>query len=455
MTLRPLCTRGSYGLTSADMEKEFDLIIIGAGPGGYEIAARRAAAGDHVLLVERDLPGGTCLNRGCIPTKCYCASAAAYATVSDAAAMGIKVSDAAVDFPAVAARKDSVVAELRSGIMQMLGQVTFISGTASLKPDRVISVDGTDFRAERILIATGSRPALPPVDGAEHCITSDGLLQLTALPQDMVIIGGGVIGMEFAWIFSTLGTQVTVVEFAPEILPAFDSEVAKRLRTRLSRKGIKFHLSSRVTRISADGTVEFTGKRGTDSVKGSVVLMAVGRKPVVPDGCALAGVELTERGAIKVDERMRTTAPGIYAVGDCNGLCMLAHAASAQARVALGEQVNLDIIPSAVFTQPELAQVGLTAEQAQAAGKSVRIKKSTFASNGKALAMGEPEGLVKVVTDEDSGALLGMAVLGPHAADLIAEAAALMYAGVTAPEAAGHLIHGHPTLSETVQNAME
>ncbi|MDE7427344.1 MAG: dihydrolipoyl dehydrogenase [Muribaculaceae bacterium] len=437
------------------MNTEYDLIVIGAGPGGYEIAARRAAAGERVLLVERDLPGGTCLNRGCIPTKCYCASAAAYATVVEAPSLGVNVTGVTVDFSAVAARKDAVVAQLRSGIMQMLSQVTFVEGTAELKPGRVVSVKGTDYTAVRILIATGSQPAVSPIEGAQYCLTSDTLLQLTELPESMVIIGGGVIGMEFAWIFSTLGTQVTVVEFAPEILPAFDSEVAKRLRTRLSRKGIKFHLSSRVTRISADGTVEFTGKRGADSVKGSAVLMAVGRKPVVPPGCAEAGVELTQRGAIRVDEHMRTTAPGIFAAGDCTGLCMLAHAASAQARVALGEKVNLDIIPSAVFTQPELAQVGLTADLAQAAGHKVSIHKSNFASNGKALAMADTEGLVKVVTDEDSGVILGMTIMGPHAADLITEAAALIYAGIPASEAAERLIHGHPTLSETVQKAME
>ncbi len=437
----------------ARLMRSSEFIIIGGGPGGYEVAAELAAAGRKVTLIERDLLGGTCLNRGCIPTKCLCASASAAMTVAGAAAFGVDVTSFTTDYGRAAQRAAGVMDQLRGGIEAMLRDVEVIKGEASLKPGKIVTVNGEELTADRIIIATGSKPARLDIPGAEFAVTSDEFLSLTDVPQRVAIIGGGVIGLEFASILAAFGREVTVIEFRKEILPPFDSEIAKRLRMTLSRRGIKFLTSTRVVAIEKGLHIIYEGKKGKDSLDCDLAVMAVGRRPVLPEGTASAGIELNERGFITVNELMETSVPGICAVGDVNGLCMLAHAASAQARRAIGSDVNLDVIPSAVFTTPEAAMVGMTEDAARSKDYDIMIGKASFAANGKALAMGEGDGTIKIIFARESGFILGCHILGPHAADLIAEVAALMFGMTTHEELADELVHGHPTLSEVIQAA--
>ncbi len=438
-----------------------DILIIGAGPGGYETAVKAAARGLSVTLIERDKPGGTCLNRGCIPTKALCRSAEVMITASRADDFGISLpSSPAIDFPAVMARKDAVVADLRAGVETLLGGVNVVYGEARFISPSEVEAESETYTAPRIIVASGSTPALLPIPGAELVITSDDLLSLSALPASIVIIGGGVIGMEFASILSAFGVEVTVIEYCREILPPFDAEVAKRLRMALKKRGINIITGARVTAISPGFTVSYECKGKEKSASAGAVLMAVGRRAVIPAGLVEVGA-LTDRGFLKVDDGMRlqwsaeTGLPDseVYAIGDVNGRCMLAHAATAQGDIVLGESCDMNIIPSAVFTIPECAMVGLTEEQCIGRGYNIKVGRSTFRANGKAMAMGEPDGLVKTITDTTDGRLLGCHICGPHAADLIAEAAAIMTSGLPA-SAISRTIHAHPTLSESLQAAI-
>lgn len=437
--------------------KHVDLLIIGGGPGGYEIAAEAARSGRQVTLIERDLLGGTCLNRGCIPTKCLCASASTILTVKHAAEFGVEVSGFTPDYSVATARMNKVVEQLRRGIDTLLKNVDVVHGEARLDSGRKVTVGDEEYEADQILIATGSKPASLNIEGAELAMTSDEFLKLTSLPAAICIIGGGVIGMEFASILAAFGVEVSVIEYCKEILPPFDKEVAKRLRTTLSRRGVKTVVGAAVTAIRKvdDSSVQviYTGKKGEESVTCNGVIMAVGRRPVVPDGVDKAGISLTPRGFIDTDDDMATSAEGIYAVGDVNGRCMLAHAAAAQARVALGEDVDLEFIPSAVFTIPECAMCGLTEDQCEAEGIEYATAKSMFAANGKALAMGEGEGFVKIIYSPSTRLMLGCHIIGPHAADIVAEATAFMVDGTNIDEIATAVVHGHPTLSETLAAA--
>ncbi len=426
---------------------ESDIIIIGSGPGGYATAAEAAAEGLKVTLFERDLLGGTCLNRGCIPTKALVRSAEVAATVAEAAEFGVDTQAPTLNYAAAARRKDAVVGELREGVATLLQGVNVVNAEARLTGARTVEAAGETYTAEKIIIATGSRPATIPMEGAELALDSDAALVLTELPASMVIIGGGVIGMEFASIFAAFGVKVTVVEYCPEILPPFDAEVAKRLRMSLKRRGIDIVTAARVTAIKPGMTVEAEVKGRSKQFAAEAVLMAVGRRPVLPEGLETLGIA-TNRGFITVDDSMQTSVEGIYAIGDVNGRCMLAHAAEAQGRRVLGKEVNLDVIPSAVFTHPECAMVGFTEQQAADRGLTFKVGKATFRANGKALAMGKTDGLVKILTADD-GRLLGCHICGPHAADLIQEAATAMAAGLPTAQLVA-TVHGHPTLSETV-----
>lgn len=438
------------------------MIIIGAGPGGYELAVRAAAQGRKVTLIERDRPGGTCLNRGCIPTKALCATAEAALTVANAAELGLTVAEPPkVDIAAAMARKDSIVASLREGVETLLKDVARISGEAEFADASTVRVNGELYSAPVIVVATGSEPSRLPIEGAELAITSDEALSLTELPASMVIIGGGVIGIEFASIFAAFGVEVTVLEYCSEILPPFDADIAKRLRMALKRRGINIATGAQVTSIAPDGTVSYTLKGKQKSVNAACTLMAVGRRPVIPAGLLEAGAQ-TARGALAVNADLSVKfADGcqpagvkVYAIGDVNGICMLAHAATAQGEMLLGEQRDLSIMPAAVFSHPECAMVGLTEQQVIADGIAPLIGQATFRANGKAMAMGEPDGLVKVLIHPDTLRMLGCHICGPHAADLIQEAATVMSASLPAT-AITHAIHPHPTLSETLRTAVE
>lgn len=434
--------------------REIDNIIIGAGPGGYELAAGLCARGESTCIIERDLLGGTCLNRGCIPTKCLASSAEAYRNAMDSYRFGTVADVRGIDYSIVTGRMHEVIDSLRKGVEGLLAGAEVIFGEASLLPGRGVSVgDDEIFARKRLVIATGSRPALPPVEGIELALTSDEVLDMTVLPHSAVIIGGGVIGLEFASILSTFGVDTTIVEYCKEILPPFDSDMAKRLRLMLGRRGITFRTGCKVVKIAESGQgviVKFSGKKGEEQIEADIAVCAVGRQPVLPCGLEAAGVATDARGFIKVNDRMETTAPGVYAVGDVNGLSMLAHSAVAQAKVILGYDGAFDrnAIPSVVFTDPEIATCGLSEIQLESKGIGFRTVKRQFASLGKACAMGCPDGLAKFLISDDDGRILGATILGPHASDLIAEATILIRDRRTLSDVSNRYIHAHPTLSE-------
>lgn len=441
---------------------KYDLIIIGAGPGGYEMAAAAAQSGLTVAVVERAELGGTCLNRGCIPTKALCRNAEVLSLLREAETFGISTGEVSFDFAKIMERKDQVVQQLRDGVKLLLSQpgITVIEGEAAFKDANTITVAEQEITATNIVIATGSKPKGLPIAGAELAMTSDDILAMDTLPKSLCVIGGGVIGMEFAGIFSALGVEVTVVEFCKEILPPFDKDVAKRLRTIMGKRGVDINVNSGVKSISkSDGgyTVTWETKGKEKSAECERVLMAVGRQPVLPQGLEQVGVQVGRRG-IEVNDDMETNVSGIFAIGDVNARCMLAHAATAQGMRALNsilganDRIRLDVVPSAVFTMPELSMVGLTEEQCKEREIDYVVRKAMFRANGKALAMGETDGLVKLIADADSRRILGCHICGPHAADLIQEVVTAMNADATV-DVLAQSIHGHPTLGETLAAA--
>ena len=442
-----------------------DLIIVGSGPGGYELAANAAKAGLSVILCEKNQLGGTCLNRGCIPTKALCRNAEVLENIKESAAFGIAIPSYDVSFAEAMNRKNAVVAQLQDGIKMLLNtpQVTIVEGEASFKEANTILVNDEEYSAKDIVVATGSSPAMLPIPGVDlpGVITSDEMLNIDKLPARLCIVGGGVIGMEFAGIFNTYGVEVTVVEYCKEILPNFDKDVAKRLKTSLSKAGVKIVTGAAVQQIrSGEGylVVDYDLKGKTVSIETDSVLMSVGRRPVVPQGLQELGVEIGRRGIV-ADDNMQTAVQSIYAIGDVNGKCMLAHAASFQGERALNhilgknDHINFDIIPGAVFTRPELSMVGLTEADCEAQGIEVTSKKSMFRGNGKALAMNEPDGIVKLIVRNDNRTIAGCHICGPHAADLIQEVVVAMNAGLTVDQMKD-IIHGHPTLGETLAAAI-
>lgn len=465
-----------------------DLIIIGAGPGGYETAVRAAKAGLSVVVIEKQHLGGTCLNAGCIPTKCLCHSAESPIPSPSCAGRGedaeALLDEANAYLAAAIARKNEVVEKLKTGVAQLMKTpgITLVEGEARFLDSHTVAVKKMDngqlsidneFSAPNIIIATGSVTKFLPIPGAhaEGVVTSTEMLNLATLPQRLCIIGGGVIGLEFASIFQALGSQVTVIEFCKEVLPQFDRDLAKRLRTSLKKRGIEFHTGAaakeiRPLPITGEGReeglcVDFEEKGKVQNVEADLVLMAVGRAANL-DSLNLAdvGIEVTPRGIV-VDEHMQTNVPGIYAIGDVNGLIQLAHAASAQGRVALASilkdtkdlKFSKELIPSAVFTVPEVAMVGLTEEQLEEAGIEYQAHKAFYRANGKALAMEADDGLVKILTDKE-GKILGCHILGAHASDLIHEVTLAMRLGATIHDIAD-TVHAHPSLSEILLAAAE
>ena len=376
---------------------------------------------------------------------------------------GVTTGEVSVDYSVAFARKEEVVKQLRDGVAMLMGGdgITVVNGEAKFVDAKTIEVAGEQYTAPAIVIATGSIPRGLPIEGAELAMTSDDILAMQELPKSLCIVGGGVIGMEFAGVFSSFGVEVTVVEFMKEILPPFDKDIAKRLKTVMSKRGVNILTQAAVNGIhkTSDDMLEITfdHKGKAKNIVAEKVLMSVGRQAVLPAGLEAAGVETSRRG-IEVDDNMMTNVPGIYAIGDVNGRCMLAHAASAQGSVALahimGEKSNvkLNIVPSAVFTTPELAMVGLTEQQCEDQGIEVVTAKSFFRSNGKAVAMGETDGMVKLIVSSEDLTIVGCHICGPHAADLIQEAVTAMNAGMTVKRMAS-AIHGHPTLSEVVMAA--
>lgn len=443
-----------------------DLIIIGAGPGGYETAVAAARRGKSVTLFNGNQLGGTCLNEGCIPTKCLCRNSEIIAEFKNGEEYGIDDFTFSVDFSKVMERKNNVVSQLRDGIAMLLkgAKVNVVNAMASFKDAHTVVADGEEYTSDNIIIASGSTSKSLPIPGHDlDCVKdSSDMLAIEYIPESLTIIGGGVIGMEFASIFAALGTKVTVIEFMKQILPPFDSDIAKRLKQSLTKKGIKIITGAAAKRIEQTPdneisvTYELKGKEET--VLSSDLLMAVGRAPRV-DGLGLeaAGVEFTPRG-ITVDDNMRTNVEGIYAIGDVNARMMLAHVASFHGLRALNhiddkeDKIRFDIVPSAVFTVPECGMVGLTEDQCKQKGIEVRIGQSFFRANGKALAMNESDGICKLIFCKESGKLIGAHIMGVEAADLAQQCANMMNADFTV-EDIENIIFGHPTVSEVIMSA--
>ena len=452
------------------------LIVIGAGPGGYETAVEARRRGFEVILVTSGKLGGTCLNQGCIPTKCFCHDARTGTPLSE-----------------MVARKRQVVEKLGSGVEQMLKGVEIIRGIARVADERTVLVWPTEeesiqnqtsaenepalsLKADKIIIATGSHTAwlrIPGADTVAGVLSSTDILNLEEQPQRLTVIGGGVIGLEFASIFNSLGSEVTVIEYCRNILPNLDSDIAKRLRQILSKRGVRFILGAAVTSIQASGEgqqVNYLAGNETGSIESDKVLMACGRVPDVRVAYGCKGLEFNRKGIV-VDENMQTSLKGVYAVGDVNGKMMLAHAAVFQGKVALNHiceseglpvhsRIRQDIIPSAVFTCPPLSSVGLSEEACKERGIEYKVFKSLYGASGMALASDCGEGICKVLAAKPGQEgfrdwqILGCHIVGENAPDLISEVAVLMNYDATVDELSD-IIHPHPSFSELILNAVK
>lgn len=407
-----------------------DLLIIGAGPGGYRAAEYAAKQGLQVVIIEQDEVGGTCLNRGCIPTKTFVHSAS---------------------FAEAVERQQQVVSQLRRGVEGILSApgITLVRGHAAFADARSVSVGDDIISARHIIIATGSSAKMPPIEGLNdpRVMTSTGLLQLRELPKRLCIIGAGVIGMEFASVFQRFGTEVTVIEFLKECLPMLDSDVAKRLRKLMEKAGIVFKMKMAVHSVA--------------DIDADAILIATGRKANTEGlNLAAAGITLAPNGTIPVDDNFMINAlPSVYAIGDVNGRQMLAHAAEMQAMrvvnhiVGKSDGIRFDVMPAAIFTKPEAACVGVSEDQLKEHGVDYKCHKSFWRANGKALAMNESEGLLKLLADTD-GRILGCHAFGAHAADIIQEVSVLMCRDTTVCQLRD-MVHIHPTLSEVLKAAVE
>ncbi|MBU4312450.1 MAG: dihydrolipoyl dehydrogenase [Candidatus Omnitrophica bacterium] len=451
---------------------EIDVVIIGGGPGGYVAAIKAAHLGLKALLVEKDKLGGVCLNWGCIPTKALVSTAELLNHLQRAGEFGIQVKDYSFDFPAIMKRKDLITQRLSSGVGQLMkaNQVRVVKGEGQIiEPGKVEITDSAGqkevIKAKNIIIATGSSVMSLPIPGinSDGVITSNEALSLSELPSRMLIIGGGVVGIEFAGIFRALGVEVTVVEMLPRILLPIDEEITRRLTQLLKGKGIEILTDSKVKEIKKNHQnleVLISTTDGEKIIETEKVLLAAGRVPELGNiDVQRLGIELNGK-AIKVDEKMRTNIPGIYAVGDVVGKIMLAHVASREGIVAVenisGKEVLMDykVVPNCVFSMPEVASVGLTEEEARKENDNIKVSKFPFLANGKALGMGETEGMVKIIADGDTFELLGVHILGTHASDLIAEGTLALSMEATAFEIV-NTIHAHPTLAEAVAEAAE
>ncbi|APE35865.1 dihydrolipoyl dehydrogenase [Nocardia mangyaensis] len=459
---------------------EFDLLVIGGGPGGYVAAIRAAQRGLQVCVVEKERPGGVCLNWGCIPTKAMLRSAEVFHTLTAAAGFGVIADNVRFDFAAVRQRRDAIVKELTDGVAGLLkvNGVTLIEGHARFVEPTVVEVhevgaspifDGgpryaaaagpavRQVCARDVIVATGSVPARLQTPGAElpGVVTSDGAFGVTEVPQRLVIIGGSAVGAEWASLFATFGSQVTVVEMQDRLVPLEDEEISDALGRSFRQRGITVLTGATVTAITEGDPLRVSvGGPAAQELDADVVLVGVGRRPNTAElGLDVAGIATDARGFIEVDERLRTGVEHVYAIGDVTGRALLAHVASHQgitaAEVIAGHDAHIDysVIPAATFTHPEIASVGLTEEAARAAGHEVITAKFPFAALGRAKTFGETEGFVKIVAGQAHQEVLGVHIIGPSASDLIAEGALAISLEATLDELAD-TIHAHPTLGE-------
>lgn len=454
--------------------KEYQLIVIGAGPGGYEAAIRAAQLGLTTALIERRDVGGTCLNRGCIPTKAMLHSAQLYREAANFELFGLHTENTSFDWAKVHQRKNDVVVKLRTGIEQLIkaNKIDFFNNSASISGKNDVQLDqGEVIRGENILIATGSVPARPPIPGLDlpNVVTSDELLddphftQADSLAKEILIIGGGVIGVEFASVFSSFGCHVTIVEAMERILPTMDREISQSLNMVLKKRGVSIHTGAMVEKLEQDenGLVcHFTEKGKAQAVPAQQVLVAIGRRPNT-QGLFAEGFEVAcERGRIVTDENFRTSVDSIYAIGDVTSKIQLAHMASAQGICAVhtiaGQKPPIDLryVPGCIYTDPEIASVGITEDEAKQQGIPVKKGKFLMTGNGRSLIDEQERGFIKVLAHQETDVILGAQLMCSRATDIVAELATAIVNGLTCAQLAG-IIRPHPTFCEGVTEAVE
>ena len=450
--------------------KNTDLVVLGGGPGGYVAAIRAAKLGVKTIVIEKENLGGVCLNWGCIPTKALYHVAQTIDEIKKADIFGINISGWNLDFKKAMDRKDQIIAAQRQGLAfhfrkNNIGLVMGLGKLISSNKILVTQGNGQEVEviAKNIIIATGSHAAnVPPFNLEDKGVIDNiGILSLTSIPESLLIVGGGVIGSEFANIFSTFGSSVTIVEMLPRILSTEDIEVSKVIAKAFGKKGINVFTNSVIEEVKKDKGKFFCKIKGGDEIVADKVLISVGRRPNSTGiGLEEIGITIDERGFIKADSHLRTNIPNIYAVGDVNGGLQLAHVASDEGKIAAeniaGKNKTMDyrVIPWAVFTSPEIGTVGLNEEQARSKGINVCFGLFPFSNSGKAFITGETEGFIKVVTDKDSGEILGAQMVGPRCSDLVHEVAVAMK-GEMVVDTLAETVHSHPTLSEAVMEAAE
>ena len=443
----------------------YDLIIIGAGPGGYVAAIKAGQLGAKVLLIEKEAVGGVCLNHGCIPTKALLKNAKLYRDFMHASDFGITVTgEVTFDFKKMVGRKDKVVKELTNGVNYLLkkNKVEVIRGEAFLEAANIVRVNNELYETKKVILATGSSPILPPIDGVEASyktgalVTSRELLNITKIPQDFVIVGGGVIGVEFATIFALLGSKVTIIEKLPTILPSIDVSIRDAYLKELTALGIKVITDAEVIKVT-DKEVTYIVTDDTKKVSTNLTLMAVGTRP---NSRAFKNLEIKLNGAsVVTNEYLETTVPGVYAIGDLNGKMMLAHTASHEAFVAVNHALGLKTapmdyskIPQAIYGLPEIAAVGLTEQDAIESGVKFKTSIFPFSASGKALADNDKRGFIKLIVTEEYGEIIGAHIIWRQATEMISELVLALNLEATTDELAS-MIHPHPTLAETVGEA--
>lgn len=452
---------------------ESDMTIIGGGPGGYVAAIKAAKMGAKVVLVEKESLGGTCLNWGCIPTKALVRSAEVYDSLKEAESFGLSVKEYSVDMEKVINRKSSIVSKLVGGIQYLVekNSIKLINGTGKLVDKNTVRAEAEDkiveVNSKNIILATGSETVYLPIPGANSkgVLTSKEILDMKVLPKKLAVIGGGVIGMEFAFIYASFGVEVFVVEYLDNVLQMLDQDIIDEIKTAAEKKGIKLYTGSRVEEIidTEDDkcVVRFTKAGESKYISVDKVLMSVGRKPYLEGlGIEEAGIELNDnKKGIKVNSQMQTNIPNIYAIGDVTNKIQLAHVASHQGIVAveniMGHNVEMDYsaVPSAIFTHPEIATVGLTEKDAKSKGMDVEVGKFPYAANGKALTMGDERGFIKVIKDKASNKVVGAGIIGINSADLISPLTLAIKNGLTTKQIV-ETIFAHPTTAEVIHEGV-
>ena len=441
---------------------KYDFAVIGAGPAGYIAAKKAASAGKKVLLVEKSKLGGVCLNEGCVPSKTLLQAAKTYHHAKHGSIFGVEAEGLTFDFPKAHEHKNDVMNKMRDGIAGLMKKykVDVVEGEAKLLPNSHVEINGETHEATDILLCTGSSPAIPPIPGVdlEHVVDSSGILLRETLPNHLVVVGGGVIGCEFACMYASVGVQVTVLEAMPEICPNLDPEVSASLREGLAKKGVTFNLGAKVESISAD-KVSYADDSGSNELEADLVLVATGRRPNTQNlGLEELGLDIDDRGGVRVDNRGATNIPGLWAAGDVTGQAWLAHAASRMAEVVVNnitgrkDHMRYDSMPAVLYTSPEVAVVGLTKEEAEARGIKVKVGRIPMAINARYIAENPDEtGFCKVVLEADSRRLLGVHMVGGACSEMIFGATAMLETELREEEIE-EIVFPHPTTSEIIKD---